>query len=167
MARASCLGALVVVMAMASTARAEPSLGSAEMRLSYGLAAGGGSGRSSLGATPLVLSLGGSMAIREQPRVSGFAAIVVETFDRTGAGGEAGLMLTPGAHLRLRAGVIGIAAPYTIWGGATGASVCWPVAGVRACGDLSVDVLVGGTDLPSGSALLQVRLGLGAVFDVG
>ncbi len=146
-------------------ATAGPGLTTAELRVAYGLAAGGGAGRSTLRGTPLVLTAGASLAIRDRPPTSAYVAMVVETLDRTGAGGEAGVLLTPTTRTRLRAGAVAIVAPYTIWGAAVGGGVCWPVGGVRTCADITADVLVGGTDLPAGAAVLQLLLGVGVVFD--
>ena len=157
---------LLVVVAAPAVTRAEPALASAELRLSYGLASGGGAGRATVRASPLVIAVGGAIAIRDQPRTSAYASVVIETLDRTGAGGEAGLMLTASERFRLRAGGIAIVRPYTLWGGALGASTCLPMAGVRACGDLAVDLFVGGTDLPDKTAVVQLMLGFGVVIDV-
>jgi hypothetical protein len=158
----------VVLLLLASTAaaHAEPALATAEVRLGYGLATGGGAGRAAMRTSPLMLTFGGAIAIRDQPRTSGYVDVVIETLDRTGAGGEAGLMLTPSDKVRLRAGAIAIVRPYTLWGAALGGSVCRPFAGVRACGDVSADIFVGGTDLPAKTAVVQVLAGLSVVIDV-
>ncbi len=146
-------------------ASAEPGLATAEVRLAYGLAAGGGSGRATVRGSPLVLTAAAALAVRDQPRISAHAGLLVETLDRTGAGGEAGLTLTPRDDVRLRAGVVAVVTPYTIWGAAAGGGSCRPLAGSRICVDLTANVLVGGTDLPSGSAVLQLLVGLGVIFD--
>ena len=161
------LAIVTVLLALAPSAvRAEPVLVTAEVRLAFGLATGGGAGRASMRASPLVVAAGGAVAVRDQPSTAAYANLVVETLDRTGAGGEAGLMLTPSDRFRLRAGAIAIVRPYTLWGAAFGGSTCWPIGGVRTCGDVAVDVFVGGTDLPPKTAVFQVLLGLGVVIDV-
>lgn len=161
------LSLVTVAALVAATApvRAEP-LGTAELRVGYGLASGGGAGRAAVRATPLTLAVGGSLAIADQPRTAGYASLVIETLDRTGVGGEGGLMLTPSPRFRMRAGVIAIARPYTLWGATVGASVCAPMGGVRLCGDAAADLFVGGTDLPAKTAVVQVVGGLGVVIDV-
>jgi hypothetical protein len=145
---------------------ADDALASAELRVGYGLATGGGAGRASVRGSPLVLTVAGALAIRDQPRVSGYGGLIIETLDRTGAGGEAGLMLTPDDGLRVRAGVIAVAAPYTIWGAVIGASVCRRFGDMRGCADLSGDFLVGGTDLPEKTVAFQLLAGVGMVLDV-
>src|SRR5262245_36390108 len=130
------LAAIAALSAAATAARAEPALFDAEVRMSYGVAAGGGSSRSAVRDSPLVFAVSGSMAIRDQPRVHGYASIIVETLDRSGIGGEGGVMLRPG-NLRLRAGAVAIMEPYTLWGAAVGGGYCAPTSGVRVCGDIS------------------------------
>ncbi len=156
---------LMVLGAAAATAAAEPALVSAEVRVSYGMATGGGSGRAVLRDSPLVVSASASMAIRDQPRTHGYAGIVVESLDRSGIGGEAGLMLVPSERVRLRAGAIAMMEPYTLWGAAAGGGYCVPIAGIRTCGDLAASMFVGGTDLPAGGVVTQVMFGLAVVID--
>jgi hypothetical protein len=156
--------AIIAGLAPMYAASAEPALFDAEVRISYGLATGGGSGRASFRDSPLVLAASGSMAIRDQPRTHGYAGIVVETLDRSGIGGEGGLMLMPSERLRLRAGAIAIAEPYTLWGAAVGGGYC--AAGtMRVCADVSANMFVGGTDLPDGGVVSQVLFGVAMVFD--
>lgn len=154
-----------VVLGAPRAVAAEPGLVTGEVRLAFGLATGGGAGRASMRATPLVLSAGGAIAVRDQPRVAGYANLVVETLDRTGAGGEAGLVMLAAGRLRLRGGAIAIVRPYTLWGAAVAGGTCWPVAGVAACGELAADLFIGGTDLPARSAVAQLLLGVSVVFD--
>ncbi len=147
------------------TARAD-ALGAAEVRVAYGLASGGGAGHAALRTSPLVLAVGGNLAVHDQPRVHAYAGLVVETLDRTGAGGEAGAMLVAGQGLRVRAGIVAIAEPYTIWGGSAAAVMCRRAGGPEVCGHLTGNVLVGGTDLPAGNAALQLLVGVAMSFDV-
>jgi hypothetical protein len=148
-----------------TVAHADPALVNAEVRMSYGLATGGGAGRASFRDSPLVLSASASLAIRDQPRTHGYAGIVVETLDRSGIGGEAGLMLFPSERVRLRAGAKAMMEPYTLWGATVGGGYCFPTAGVRTCADVSADMFIGGTDLPAGGVVSQVLLGVAVVFD--
>ena len=143
----------------------EPALVSAEIRAGYGVAAGGGAGRASVRGSPLVLAARVAIAIRAEPRVSGYGGLVLETLDRTGAGGEAGLALEPTPRLRLRAGAIAMVAPYQLWGGALGGGRCTRPGGIRWCVDLDADVFVGGSDLPAGGAAFQLLVAIGVGFD--
>jgi hypothetical protein len=160
------LAALAALLASSTPADAERELASAELRLGYGLATGGGAGRASVRSSPLVVSATGALAIRDQPRLYGYAGLLIETLDRTGVGGETGVMVIPDERLRLRAGAIAIAEPYTIWGAVVGASVCRRFGGMRGCADLSGDFFVGGTDLPARTVAFQLLVGVGVVFDV-
>lgn len=144
---------------------AEPALVTAEVRAGYGVAIGGGAGRASVRGSPLVLAARVAIAIRDEPRLSGYGGLVLETLDRTGAGGEAGLQLEPSARARLRVGAIAMVAPYQLWGGALGGGRCTRPGGVRLCLDLDADVFVGGSDLPAGGAAFQLVVALGIGFD--
>ena len=143
----------------------EPALVSAEVRAGYGVSVGGGAGRASLRGSPLILAARVAVAIRDQPRMSGYGGLVIETLDRTGVGGEGGITLEPSIRTRVRAGVIAMIAPYKIYGGAVGAGRCFVPGSARICLDLDADVFVGGSDLPMSGAALQVVFGLGNGFD--
>ncbi len=143
----------------------EPALITAEVRAGYGVSIGGGAGRASLRGSPLVLGARVAIAIREEPRMSGYGGLLVETLDRTGVGGEAGVVLEPSRLVRLRAGAIAMVAPYGLWGGALGAGRCFFPGATRVCLDVDADVFVGGSDLPAGAAALQVVVALGIGFD--
>jgi hypothetical protein len=141
-----------------------PSLYSAEVRAGYGVAMGGGAGRASVRGSPLVLAARVAIAIREEPRLSGYGGLIVETLDRTGVGGEGGVVLHPTARTRLRGGAVAMVAPYRLYGGVLGGGRCLRGA-PRVCLDLDASVFVAGSDLPSGGAAMQVVLGLGIGFD--
>jgi hypothetical protein len=147
-----------------SSADDEPALITAEVRVGYGVSAGGGAGRASLRGSPLVLAARVAVAIREEPRMSGYGGLVVETLDRTGIGGEAGVALEPTRKTRLRAGAIAMVAPYRLWGGAVGGGRCLGGA-TKVCLDVDADLFVGGSDLPAGSAAVQIMFGVGIGFD--
>ena len=142
----------------------EPALWTAEVRTAYGVLVGGGSGRASVRSSPLVLAARVAWAFNDQPRLAGYGGLVVETLDRTGVGGEAGVVLQPSARARLRAGAIAMVAPYRVYGGALGGGRCLAGA-LHVCFDLDADVFVGGSDLPSGGAAVQLMLGVGIGFD--
>jgi hypothetical protein len=142
----------------------DPALITAEVRAGYGLLVGGGAGRASVRSSPLVLAARVAVAFREEPRMLGYGGLVLETLDRTGVGGEAGVALEPGRAVRLRGGAIAMVAPYRLWGGALGGGRCLGGA-PRVCLDVDADVFVGGSDLPAGGAAVQIMLGVGIGFD--
>ncbi|HVV83436.1 MAG TPA: hypothetical protein VHE35_10210 [Kofleriaceae bacterium] len=142
----------------------EPALISAEVRAGYGVAVGGGAGRASVRGAPLVLGARVAFAVRDQPRLSGYGGIIVETLDRTGVGGDGGIVVEPRPRLRLRAGAVAMVAPYHLYGGEVGGGRCLRGA-TRICLDVDADVFVGGSDLPSGGAAMQLLVGLGIGFD--
>lgn len=152
------------IAASAGAVRAEP-LGSVEVRTHFGVSAGGGSGRTTVRTTPLTFSALGRWAVRDQPRISAYGGLVIETLDRVGAGMEGGMALLSGRRARLRAGAKAIAYPYTLYGPTLGASVCTVPEGMRGCADVMLDVFVAGTDLPDDGAAVQVLFGLGVVID--
>jgi hypothetical protein len=156
----------LLLLALASPATADP-LYEAELRVGYGIAVGGGQGMTTTRATPLTLAALGSIAINEEPRVSAYGGLVVETLDRSAAGVMAGVRLAPaGSPFRLAAAGTWMVAPYTLWGAIASAGACKHVgAGWSACGDLQLTAYVAGTDLPAGDAVTQVQGVLGMVFD--
>jgi hypothetical protein len=135
-----------------------------EVRVAGGLAAGGGAGRSSVHGAPLVITAGGAIPIRAQPWTLGYANLVIETLDRTGAGGEAGLRVVV-SGMRLHAGGKSIMKPYTLHGVTFGVGRCLGLGGVKPCATLAADVFVAGTDLPDQGAVTQLLAGVGLVFD--
>ncbi len=162
----------LVIAALGGTSVAEadtaargggPPLYRAEVRAGYGVAVGGGAGRASVRGSPLVLAARVAFAVREQPVLAGYAGVLIETLDRTGAGGEAGVVFEPTPRVRLRAGAIAMVAPYGLWGGNLGGGRCFRDR--RYCLDLDGAIFLGGSDLPSGGAAVQLVLALGVGFD--
>lgn len=158
------LGLTLGALGWPATARAEPLVG-VDLRVAYGLAAGGGAGRGAVRATPLLLTATAGLALSDAPRTYGYGGLTVETLDRTGVGGEGGLALALGPRTRVRAGARVIAKPYTLYGATVGATWCWPMGAARPCLDLAGDVYIAGTDLPRGNAVAQLALGLGVAID--
>lgn len=152
-------------LAIAGPARAEP-LAEVAVRLGSGMASGGGAGRSTVRAAPVVATVEGAYAFRDQPYVWGFVGLTLETHDRTGVGLEAGVATAVGRGGRVRVGLRSIARPYTLHGATVGATWCWPSAPLRGCVDLAGDVYVAGTDLPPRTAVAQLILAVGTAFDV-
>lgn len=143
----------------------EPPLVTAEVHAGYGMAIGGGAGRAAVRGSPLLLGVRAAVAFRDQPRASGFAGLRVETLDRTGVGGEAGISLEPSSRVRLRAGGVAMVAPYVLWGAYLGGGRCSRAGGARLCLDVDADVMIGGSDLPDGAAVMQIVLAVGIGFD--
>ena len=63
--------------------------------MGYGVAMGGGGGMTSTRATPLTLGALGSVAVNDDPKLSGYGGLVVETLDRNSVGTLFGVKLTP------------------------------------------------------------------------
>jgi hypothetical protein len=157
---------LLLLLVMASPVAADP-LYEAELRVGYGISVGGGQGMTATSATPLTLAALGSIAINDEPRVSAYGGLVVETLDRSSAGVMAGVRLSPaGSPFRFAAAGTWLVAPYTLWGAIASAGACKHVgAGWSACGDLQLTAYIAGTDLPDGRSVTQVQGVLGMVFD--
>ena len=157
---------LLVILALCSDVGADP-LWDAEVRLGYGVAVGGGGGMSSTRPTPLSLAAIGSMLVNEEPALSGYGGVVVETLDRNSIGMLAGVKLAPdGSHLRLMGGGTWVFAPLTLWGATASGGGCGHVShGMGMCGDLLITSYFAGTDLVKGRTVTQVQLAVSMVFD--
>ena len=134
--------------------------------MGYGVAMGGGGGMTSTRATPLTLGALGSVAVNDDPKLSGYGGLVVETLDRNSVGTLFGVKLTPDdGKLRLMGGGTWIMAPRTLWGATASGGVCRHVAhGMGACGDLLLTAYLAGTDLSARShgdpGAIQPRAGV-------
>jgi hypothetical protein len=158
--------ALIIVLATAGTAAADP-LWDAELRLGYGVALGGGGEMTSTRATPLTISAIGSFLLRDDPALSAYGGLVVETLDRNSVGGLAGFKLRPGhGNVRLMAGGVAMSKPKTLWGASAGGGYCGHASpGFAMCGDVMLTSFFAGTDLAPGHTVTQIQLQLGLVFD--
>lgn len=158
--------ALIIVVASAGIASADP-LWDAELRLGYGVALGGGGEMTTTRPTPLTVSALGSFLLREDPALSAYGGLVVETLDRNSVGGLAGFKLRPGhGNVRLMAGGEALSRPKTLWGASAGAGYCGHAStGVAMCGDVMLTSFFFGTDLAPGHTVTQFQLQLGVVFD--
>lgn len=158
--------ALIIVLATAGTAAADP-LWDAELRLGYGVALGGGGEMTSTRPTPLTISALGSFLLREDPALSAYGGLVVETLDRNSVGGLAGFKIRPGnTGTRLMAGGVAMSKPKTLWGASAGGGYCGHAStGIAMCGDVMLTSFFAGTDLAPGHTVTQVQLELGVVFD--
>jgi hypothetical protein len=157
---------LACLVCLVSGASAEP-LWDAELRLGYGLALSGNGQMTTARTTPLTIAAVGSYLLREDPALSAYGGLVVETLDRNSLGGLAGVKVAPAhSHLRLMAGGIALARPRTLWGTSASGGVCGRAApGIAMCGDVVLTGYFAGTDLAPGHTVTQVQLQLGVVFD--
>lgn len=157
---------LLLILAWCSRVGADP-LWDAEVRLGYGVAVGGGGGMTSTRPTPLSIAAIGSVLVNEEPALSGYGGLTVETLDRNSIGVLGGVKLSPqGSPLRLMGGGTWVFAPLTLWGVTASGGACGHVSrGMGMCGDLLVTGYFAGTDLEKGRTVTQVQLAVSMVFD--
>ncbi len=156
---------VLAVLAGAASAAADP-LWEAELRMGYGVALGGGGGMTSARPTPLTLAATAAVAVVEEPAISSFGGLTVETLDRNSVGVVFGVRLAPrSSPVRLTAGGTWVFAPYTLWGATASGGLCRRSRGIGVCGDVQLTSYLAGTDLAAGHTVTQVQLVLGIVFD--
>jgi hypothetical protein len=160
------LATLACVAARPAAAAADP-LWQAELHLGYGLAMSGSGTQMSRRPTPLTIAAIAAFAFNDDPPLSGYGGLVVETLDRNAVGSVFGVKLTPhGSRLHVTAGGAWIAEPYTLWGATASAGACAHASHtLGVCGDVQLTSYFAGTDLADGHAVTQVQLVLGVVFD--
>jgi hypothetical protein len=162
------LPAAVVVAALAAS---RPSAGDplwqAEIRAGYGVAVSGAGAAMSVQSTPVTLAALGAYAFNDDPPLSGYGGLLLETFDRNAVGAVFGVTLAPhDSALRLSAGAAWLVVPYTLWGATASAGACMHAASkIRLCADLQLTAYVGGSDLGEGHSVTQGQLVGGVVFD--
>jgi len=119
---------LLLILALCSRVGADP-LWDAEVRLGYGVAVGGGGGMTSTRPTPLSIAVLGSVLVNEEPMLSGYGGLTVETLDRNSIGVLGGVKLVPqGSPLRLMGGGTWVFAPLTLWGATASGGACGHVS---------------------------------------
>jgi hypothetical protein len=140
---------------------------SAEVSVGYGAAIGGGAGAMVTRRSPLLVTLGGAVVVRDAPALAAHGAVLLETLDRSAFGVAGGVrLLRVGGGLRLGVSGVGMLAPFTLWGLAVKAGRCAGVTGgLHLCGDLGLTTYVAGSDLAPGQTASQVLLHLGVAFD--
>lgn len=145
----------------------EPALGEAEVRFGYGLALAKRGEMSTRRATPLTITAIGSVRTSYEPPLSVYGGLVVETIDRTSAGGVAGVRLQPdGGTWRLAVGGVAIVAPQTLFGPSASGGLCMKSSkSTRLCGDAQLTVYIGGDDLAEGQVVTHVQLVGSVVVD--
>lgn len=93
-----------LVMVLGGSARAE-SLWEAEVRVGYGVATGSENDEPAKKTTPVTITAVGAMAISDDPKMSVFGGVTVETVQRNAFGFVGGLrFLVPGTPVHLDAG---------------------------------------------------------------
>jgi hypothetical protein len=157
---------LIVVALLAAPAVAEP-LADAELRLGYGVAMSGGGGMTAARTTPLTITAQAAVLVSDEPKLSAFGGLVVETLDKSSVGAVAGMRLAGfDRALRLSGGATTIIAPYTMWGAMASGGACKRNRkGLGACGDLQMTAYFAGTDLAEGRTVTHVQAVLSLVFD--
>jgi hypothetical protein len=133
---------------------------------SAGLALGveGGQGESSVAWQRARTSLWGGLELRvdERPQTGYQARAFVELERRIGVGGEFGVTRHWRAPLQVFAGAITVLAPRTLFGGTLRAHYPMPLsAGASLSPYCAFSALPLGSDLPKGSALFWLNLGVG------
>jgi hypothetical protein len=158
--------AIMAVASIGGSAHAEP-LWEAELRFGYGMALGAGGGMTTRRATPLTITALGSMAIEEQPPLSAFGGLVVETLNRSSVGATGGVRLAAlDGKVRVAGGATYVFAPYTLWGATASVGACKRgKKGFGLCADAALTAFFAGTDLAEDRTVTQIQGTLGMVFD--
>ena len=162
-----CLSCLLLGLTVGPRALHADPLWDAEVRVGYGVAVGGSGAMTSTRPTPLTLAALGSIAIVEEPAVSAYGGLIVETIDRNAAGTMFGFKLRPhDSRVRLAIGGAWIFAPYKLWGATASGGMCGHQSpSLSVCGHVQLTTYVGGTDLAPGHTVTQAQLVIGLVFD--
>ena len=156
-----------VVAALCGSARAE-SLWEAELRVGYGVAMGTENDEMVAKKTsPVTITAIGSMEVSDEPAVSTYGGLVVETVARNTFGVVGGVRLgVPGLPVRLAAGGVWIYAPATRWGATASIGACRVRKAFGLCGDLQLTAYVAGSAMAEGHTVTEVQAVLGLVFDL-
>src|SRR6188768_3043022 len=117
--------ALCIVAVLGAPAAAQP-LWEAELRVAYGVAMGKETDMAeSHRTTPLTLEATGAVAVSDEPEISTYGGITVETVQHNTFGFVGGIKLrVPDMPVRLAAGALWIYAPGTRWGVSASGGVC-------------------------------------------
>lgn len=157
----------LLVLALGAPASAQP-LWEAELRAGYGLAMGTETDMSSARhTTPLTLVATGAIAINDDPELSTYGGIVVETIARNTFGVTGGMKLpVPGTSIRLAAGAVWTYAPETRWGATASVGTCRTRKAIGLCGDLQLSSYFAGSAIDNGHTVTQLQLVFGIAFDL-
>lgn len=157
-----------LVMVLGGSARAE-SLWEAEVRVGYGVATGSEkSDEAAKKTTPVTITAVGAMAISDDPKMSVFGGVTVETVQRNAFGFVGGLRFhVPGTPVHLDAGGVWIYAPETRWGALASVGACKERGKFGFCADLELTSYVAGSAMESGHQVTEIQAVLGMAFDLG
>jgi len=156
-----------LILALAAPVAAQP-LWEAELRAGYGVAMGTETDMSSARhTTPLTLTALAAIAISDEPPVSVYGGITVETIARNTFGFAGGVKLqVPGMPLHLATGGVWVYAPATRWGATAAAGTCRANKALFLCGDVQLTTFVAGEAIDKGHTVTQIQLVFGLGFDL-
>ncbi|MEO7094071.1 MAG: hypothetical protein ABI175_12530 [Polyangiales bacterium] len=159
--------AFPILAALTAPAAAQP-LWEAELRIGYGVAMGKATDMATAHrTTPLTLEATGAIAIANEPEVSTYGGILVETVRENTFGFVGGIKLrVPEMPVRLSAGAIFAYAPATKWGVSASGGMCKDRGALALCADLQLTNYFAGDAIDPGHTITEVQLVLGIGFDL-
>ena len=160
--------AVSILAALAAPAAAQP-LWEAELRMGYGVSMGKETDMSTAHrTTPLTLEATAAIAVSDEPEVSTYGGILVETVQHNSFGFVGGIKLrVPEMPVRLSAGAIFGYAPATKWGVSASGGMCKDRGALALCADLQLTNYFAGDAIDNGHTITEVQLVLGIGFDLG
>lgn len=156
-----------ILAALTAPAAAQP-LWEAELRIGYGVSMGKETDMSTAHrTTPLTLEATGAIAVSDEPAVSAYGGILVETVQHNSFGFVGGIKLrVPEMPVRLSAGAIFAYAPATKWGVSASGGLCKERGALALCADLQLTNYFAGDAIDAGHTITEVQLVLGIGFDL-
>lgn len=156
-----------ILAVLAAPAAAQP-LWEAELRVGYGVSMGKPTEMAdSHRTTPLTLEATGAIAINDEPAVSTYGGIIVETVQENSFGFVGGIKLrVPEMPVRLSAGAVWAYAPATKWGVSASGGMCKESGALSMCADLQLTNYFAGDAIDDGHTVTQVQIVLGLGFDL-
>lgn len=117
--------------------------------------------------TPLTFEATGAIAISDEPEVSTYGGILVETVQHNSFGFVGGIKLrVPEMPVHLAAGAIWVYAPDTKWGVSASGGMCKDKGAVALCADLQLTNYFAGDAIDDGHTVTEVQIVLGVGFDL-
>lgn len=117
--------------------------------------------------TPLTIEATGAVAISDEPEISVYGGIIVETVQHNSFGFVGGLKIhVPEMPVRLAAGAIWAYAPHTKWGVSASGGMCKEKGALALCADLQLTNYFAGDAIDDGHTVTEVQLVLGIGFDL-
>lgn len=161
------LFAFPILAALAAPAAAQP-LWEAELRMGYGVSMGKETDMSTTHrTTPLTLEATGAIAISDEPEVSTYGGILVETVQRNSFGFVGGVKLrVPEMPVHVAAGAVFVYAPDTRWGASASGGMCKDKGALAMCVDLQLTNYFAGDAIDKGHTVTEIQLVLGIGFDL-